>query len=362
MFRTLAIGIFSLLFPALLSCEKLPDTVVPETPQQEQKENVEGNKEEGKKDEGKKDKENKGDETPKYLEPTSKTLVVYYSFTGNCKAIVTSLTANIEADVLEILPAQEGLDYAANNYAIGSGLISAIREKPNEAASYPAIKPVNRNAADYERIIIVTPLWWSNMAAIMQSYLFQEGSKMKDKTIGLIVSSHSSGISSVVADAKRLVSGGVFHENNLWINASNRDKQADLVKEWIAGFSNNTDSMPEKIKITVSGKSLPVKIELNEATKALVAALKEASITYEANDYGGFEKVGALGRSLPTSDSQMTTQPGDVILYSGNQIVLFYGSNSWSYTRIGKIEYGTLDELKSFLKAGQGKISVTLSL
>ena len=125
---------------------------------------------------------------------------------------------------------------------------------------------------------------------------------------------------------------------------------------------NNDTSMPSEIKITVSGKSLPVKIEDNAATKALVAALRESSITYEAEDYGGFEKVGALGRSLPTSNAQITTQPGDVILYSGNQIVLFYGSNSWSYTRIGKMEYGSLDELKTFLKAGQGKISVTLSL
>ena len=125
---------------------------------------------------------------------------------------------------------------------------------------------------------------------------------------------------------------------------------------------NNDTSMPSQIKITVSGKSLPVKIEDNAATKALVAALRESSITYEAEDYGGFEKVGALGRSLPTSNAQITTQPGDVILYSGNQIVLFYGSNSWSYTRIGKMEYGTLDELKTFLKAGQGNISVTLSL
>ena len=125
---------------------------------------------------------------------------------------------------------------------------------------------------------------------------------------------------------------------------------------------NNDASMPSHIKITVSGKSLPVKIEDNEATKALVAALRTASITYEAEDYGGFEKVGALGRSLPTSNAQITTQPGEVILYSGTQIVLFYGSNSWSYTRIGKMEYGTLDELKTFLKAGQGNISVTLSL
>ena len=72
--------------------------------------------------------------------------------------------------------------------------------------------------------------------------------------------------------------------------------------------------------------------------------------------------MGNLGRTLPTSNAQITTQAGDVILYSGNQLVLFYGSNSWSYTRIGKIEYGTMDELKSFLKAGQGNITVTLSL
>ncbi len=344
MFRALTVSVLTLLFPVLLSCEK-PEAIIPDTPQEQ----IEPTG-------------NTTEETPTPVEASSKMLVVYYSFTGNCKSIVTSLTANIEADVLEILPAQAGLDYVANNYAIGSGLISAIRNKPNEAASYPAIKPFNRNAADYERIIVVTPLWWSNMAAIMQSYLFQEGSKMKGKTIGLIVSSHSSGISSVVADAKRLIPEGVFHENNLWINASNRSQQDALIKEWISGFSNNSDTMPDKIKITVSGKSLPVKIELNEATKALVAALRGASISYEADDYGGFEKVGSLGRSLPRNDTQITAQPGDVILYNGNQIVLFYGSNSWSYTRIGKIEYGTLDELKSLLKAGQGKITVSLSL
>ena len=121
-------------------------------------------------------------------------------------------------------------------------------------------------------------------------------------------------------------------------------------------------TMPETIKITVSGKTLPVKIEDNEATKALVAVLSEASITYEARDYGGFEKVGSLGLTLPANNSKITTQPGDVILYNSDQIVQFYGSNTWSYTRIGKMQYESLDELKSFLKAGEGKISVTLSL
>ena len=120
--------------------------------------------------------------------------------------------------------------------------------------------------------------------------------------------------------------------------------------------------MPGQIKITISGTTLPIVIENNVATKALVEALEKGPVTYTASDYGGFEKVGALGFSLPTDNSQITTQAGDVILYSGDNIVLFYGSNSWSYTRIGRIKYSSLSELKSFLKAGGGEISVTLSL
>ena len=142
------------------------------------------------------------------------------------------------------------------------------------------------------------------------------------------------------------------------VKASERDggqqkKQEDL-KQGL--------KMPDKIQITIDGKTLPIAIENNAATKALVEALQEAPITYTARDYGGFEKVGDLGRSLPARDSQITAQAGDVILYSGNQLVLFYGSNSWSYTRIGKMEFSALDVLKSFLKAGEGDIRVTLSL
>ena len=121
-------------------------------------------------------------------------------------------------------------------------------------------------------------------------------------------------------------------------------------------------TMTQKLYITIDGKTLPVQLVDNAATQTLVAGLKEGDITYEAHDYGGFEKVGALGRSLPTNDTQTTTQAGDVILYSGNQIVLFYGSNSWSYTRLGRMEYSSQAELESFLKAGQGNVMVKLSL
>ena len=123
-----------------------------------------------------------------------------------------------------------------------------------------------------------------------------------------------------------------------------------------------SNSVPDYIKITIAGETLSVKMENNVATRALVKALDKAPISYTASDYGGFEKVGALGFSLPTSNSQITAVAGDVILYNGNQIVLFYGSNSWSYTRIGKIKYNSLEELKSFLKAGEGDVTIKLSL
>ena len=121
-------------------------------------------------------------------------------------------------------------------------------------------------------------------------------------------------------------------------------------------------TMTQRLYITIDGKTLPVVLVDNAATQTLVAALQEGDITYEAHDYGGFEKVGALGRSLPTSDMQTTTHAGDVILYSGNQIVLFYGSNSWSYTRLGRMEYSSQADLESFLKAGRGNVMVKLSL
>ena len=138
----------------------------------------------------------------------------------------------------------------------------------------------------------------------------------------------------------------------LVMSCGGNEAQAQTIKE---------EDMTEKLYITIGNQTLPVTLVKNNATEALMAALAANPITYEADDYGGFEKVGALGMSLPTNNQQLTTQAGDVILYSGNQIVLFYGSNSWSYTRLGRIEYESLEQLKSFLKAGQGRVSVTLS-
>ena len=115
-----------------------------------------------------------------------------------------------------------------------------------------------------------------------------------------------------------------------------------------------------KILLTVGDKTMTATLADNAATRELQALLEKGPITIEMSDYGGFEKVGALPQSFTTSNSQITTEPGDIMLYQGNNMVIFYGTNSWSYTRIGRIDGATADNIRQFL--GSGSISLTVSL
>ena len=124
----------------------------------------------------------------------------------------------------------------------------------------------------------------------------------------------------------------------------------------------NAQIMNEKLYVTIGGETRTVTMEDNVGTRALVAALQTENITYLADDYGNFEKVGHVGQSFPTADHQITTSAGDLVLYNGNNICIFYGSNSWSYTRIGKFDNLSADEVCQFVKAGQGEVAITLSL
>ena len=123
-----------------------------------------------------------------------------------------------------------------------------------------------------------------------------------------------------------------------------------------------TPTTMDKVNITIGGVTKVIELVDNAATKALVGKLQEKSVTVTLNTNSNFEIWGSLGFSLPTSDEYINGQPGDVVLYNGSNICLFYGSNSYSYTRLGKINELTADELKTFLKGGQNNISVTLSL
>ena len=118
----------------------------------------------------------------------------------------------------------------------------------------------------------------------------------------------------------------------------------------------------EKLYITIDGVTKTATMVDNAATQELVARLKQAPVTVTLNSSGGFEIWGALGFSLTTSNVQVNAQPGDIVLYNGSNICMFYGTNSWNYTRLGHIDSLSEGELRTFLHAGESNISVMLSL
>lgn len=125
---------------------------------------------------------------------------------------------------------------------------------------------------------------------------------------------------------------------------------------------DQTESIIEMDSLSLTINSTPVEViwEDNESIEALKELVKDGPLTVQMSMYSTFEQVGPLGTSLPRNDVQTVTEAGDIVLYSGNQIVIFYGSNSWAYTRLGKITDKTASEMKELL--GSGDVTLTLSL
>lgn len=122
----------------------------------------------------------------------------------------------------------------------------------------------------------------------------------------------------------------------------------------------STNEEANVMYIHVNDKVLKVNLSSNSSSEALINLLKEWDILVDMSDYGNFEKVGSLGHTLPRNDERITTEPGDVILYQGTEITIYYDTNTWNFTRLGKIENITQNELKEIL--GSGDVSIRISL
>ena len=158
----------------------------------------------------------------------------------------------------------------------------------------------------------------------------------------------------------------VENGNNADEPLSGSEVQSDYNEQTDPGMENaETEGggetiMDHSMKITIGETTLTATLEDNSSAEALVAKLKEGDLTLDLSDYGNMEKVGGLGFSLPRNDQQIRTQAGDLILYQGDAFVIFYDTNSWNFTRLGKIDDVTGEELKEIL--GNGDVTVVLSL
>ena len=129
--------------------------------------------------------------------------------------------------------------------------------------------------------------------------------------------------------------------------------------------TNKTEVISDmKMKIEITSDSgyhtLTATLANNSSARAFYELLQKGSITVTMHDYGSFEKVGSLPTSLPRNDTQITTESGDIILYQGNQITIYYDTNSWNFTRLGKVDGVTKSELKKIL--GKGNVTAVLSI
>ena len=147
----------------------------------------------------------------------------------------------------------------------------------------------------------------------------------------------------------------------------NTSSDLGAVTEISASENNETESPEENVMsegtamiMMIDDTKVNVDWEDNQAVEALRNMAEDGDVTIQMSMYGGFEQVGSIGQSLPRDDKQTTTSSGDVVLYSGNQMVVFYGSNSWSYTRLGHISDKNTEDMTDLLS--NGDVTITISI
>ena len=125
--------------------------------------------------------------------------------------------------------------------------------------------------------------------------------------------------------------------------------------------SEHADEKTFELQMTIGNTPVSVDWEDNEAVEALKDLCRNQPLTIQMSMYGGFEQVGSIGTALPQNDMRTTTSAGDIVLYSGDQMVVFYGSNSWAYTRLGHITDKSAEDMADLLSNGDTVITISLS-
>ena len=145
---------------------------------------------------------------------------------------------------------------------------------------------------------------------------------------------------------------------NVDVESSENNLMSDSIEE--TASSDETEIGETTMTMTIGDTKVNVDWEANSSVDALKELVSSEPLSINMSMYGGFEQVGSIGQSLPREDKQTTTASGDIVLYSGNQLVVFYGSNSWAYTRLGHISDKTDAEIEALLS--KGDVTITLSI
>ena len=286
-------------------------------------------------------------------------LVVYFSATGTTKGVAEKIASVTGADMVEIVPAEL---YSSDdlNYSDGSSRTSNEQDDKN---ARPEISGSIENWDQYSLVFLGHPIWWGEEPRILDTFV--ESYDFTDKTVVPFCTSGSSGVGDSDDNMKANARTGNWLEGTRFSGSVSESE----IRNWIdelkledqeGNMKADKKLEEDQIRIIVGENSFIVRLEDNESAAALRGLLEDADKTIPASNYGGFEKVCQLGTTLPGNDVQTSTSAGDVMLYSSNQIVIFYDSNSWAYTRLGKVEDLTAKELEEILSGPETQITLSL--
>lgn len=286
-----------------------------------------------------------------------KVLVAWFSATHNTENVANHIADVLDANRFEIVP-ETPYTSADLNYNDSS---SRANREQNDPTAHPAISGTVENIAQYDVIFLGYPIWHGQAPKIVSTFLEQYD--LNGKTIVPFCTSGSSPIGSSADNLHALAPSANWLGGQRFSGSASRE----TVENWVNSLNlpkndenNAQEGMSGMLNITVNGTTLTATLADNSSAQALRELLTGGPRTIQMHDYANMEKVGPLGQSLPTNNEQINTQAGDIILYQGNQIVIYYDTNSWNFTRLGKINGVSAQELREIL--GSGDVSVTLSL
>ena len=274
----------------------------------------------------------------------TKSIVIYFSRTNNTEKVADFIIEITNSDKYEI---EAKIPYTDDDIKYYTDC-RADREQKDPTAR-PEIGSVDIDLSNYDIIYLGYPIWHGQAPKII--YTFVEKYNLENKTIVPFCTSASSPIGSSAINLSNLTNQGTWLDGKRFSSSATKEE----VNSWL-------DSLPIMIKeekdlvMEIDGVKVDVIWEDNDSVKELMEYAKDG-LSISMNIYGGFEQVGSLGKSIKNSDTQMSTNSGDIVLYNSSNIVVFFGTNSWSYTKLGHINLNS-EELNTLLN----KDSVTLLL
>ncbi|MBP5166124.1 MAG: hypothetical protein ILP09_02570 [Oscillospiraceae bacterium] len=293
---------------------------------------------------GETEKPSQETENPAEQTPARTNLVVYFSATGTTRGVAERIAALTGADLAEIVPAQP---YTSEDLNYNDRTTRASAEQDDSAARPEIAEDISLRG--YTTVFLGYPIWWGQAPRIMSTFV--ESHDFSGMTMIPFCTSGSSDIGQSDDTLAAQSGSGNWLQGRRFAGSVSEGQ----LREWIDETGITTAE--KTLRLFIGDTEVPAEWENNASVGALIGLVESGPLTVSMSMYGGFEQVGPLGTSLPRDDAQTSADYGDIVLYSGDQIVIFYGSNSWSYTRLGHIGLSK-QEMTDLLSAGN--VNITL--